>query len=259
MVKIWELARRGVAARGASYDLVVLRRARDRPRARACCARRRRSARSPASGRSRATGRARARAARATRRACAYLAVAQGTEMAVTETLELQRGPHGGDGTRARRGRRQRAAAAPLQRRGADADRGSASHARAGSNGTVPAAAARAAREVSPPGELPARPGGAAAPARFRGAAGAVRVDAGARSRRRSTRSPRGWRTVWSGAQAADGEPLTRRTASLARSRGGPAAPRPRASRGARAPRGPGAPGSRARAPAPCGRPCRSP
>ena len=108
MIKIWRLAqaaRRGVAAGERPGDL---RRARDRARARdAALAARPSAAIARVGPIVRDTGHVRELLARPAAHA-RYVAVAQGTEMAVTETLELQRRAREATGPRARRGRRQR-------------------------------------------------------------------------------------------------------------------------------------------------------
>ena len=92
MVKIWELTQqRRWQRRAAGYDLVVL----DAPatgHALGMLRSPRHVRRDRARRSDRDAGRARCASCSRTRRARAYLGVAQGTEMAVTETLELQDG-----------------------------------------------------------------------------------------------------------------------------------------------------------------------
>ena len=148
-------------------------------------------------------GPAGAGAARATLSARGYLAVAQATEMAVTETLELQDGLRAAARPRARRGRRQRHCcrgasprrscggsrslmAARPQRR---ACRRRPRSARAGGRAASLGRARRARRPR--PRALPAQPGRPPAPARLRGARRPVRVRRASWTCARSSRSDR--------------------------------------------------------------------
>ena len=121
MVKIWDLTQ--AQARGAGAATTWSCSTRRPPATRsACSTRRARSARSRASARSPGRPIACGKLLEDPTR-CGYVAVAHATEMAITETLELQERLRRPARSRPRRGDRQRRAATALQRAGARAAR----------------------------------------------------------------------------------------------------------------------------------------